>query len=219
MRLTSIKIPAFSLVELAIALVIMGIILGGVLKGKDLLESARLKTVISQVNQYKLATHTFYDQYGALLGDFDQAKAYINADLEDGNNNGEVEGLGLGGRNSHEALSFWRHLQAAEMITLPHNSSAIVPSLKIGGIITISHHPEETLIGHWFILGTAQGQKGTGALLTPLQALNLARKIDSEDPFSGTVQVRNGTNASGCLKGSSLNAKNKNVVCTLYVRL
>ena len=219
MRLTSIKIPAFSLVEIAIALVIMGIILGGVLKGKDLLESARLKTVISQVNQYKLATHTFYDQYGALPGDFHQAKAYINAELDDGNHNGEVEGLGLGGGDSHEALSFWRHLQAADMIVLPHNTAIAVPALKIGGVVTISYDPEETLKGHWFILGKQHGQKGTGALLTPLQALNLARKIDSEDPFSGTVQVRDGTNATGCMKDSLIDAKNKNVACTLYVRL
>ena len=106
---TKKTLQAFSLVELAIALVIIGLLIGAVLKGQELLASARLKTVITQLNQYRLATNTFMDRYGALPGDYDKASSYIKEGLKNGNNNGVIEGLGLsagGGGFNHEATSF-----------------------------------------------------------------------------------------------------------------
>ena len=199
------KIQAFSLVELAIVLVIIGLLIGAVLKGQELLASARLKTVITQLNQYRLATNTFVDRYGALPGDYDKASSYIKEGLKNGNNNGIIEGLGLsssGGNFNHEATSFWAHLAAAELIpdpgTLHKKGSTItfnsgVPATKVGGGITISHSPLEGLSGHWFIIGTPNGSKNDGALFTPLETLSIAKKLDTENPLSGSVQIRNGT--------------------------
>jgi len=51
----------FSLIELAVVLIIMGLLIGGILKGRDLIESARLKRVISQLNELRMATNTFLD--------------------------------------------------------------------------------------------------------------------------------------------------------------
>lgn len=223
---------AFSLIELAIVLVIVGLLIGGVLKGQELLESARLKTIISQINQYRLATNTFVDRYGALPGDFDKASTYIKSGLKDGNNNGMIEGLGLssgGGTSDHEATSFWAHLAAAELIPDPGTGKSTigfnsgVPSTKIGGGITISHMPLSDLHGHWFIVGQQNGTSNTGALLTPLQVLSLAKKMDTEDPMSGGVQARNGNQSGGsgqCLKSNNLlNTNLKNPACVLYVKL
>ena len=72
----------FSLVELSIALLIIGLIVGGVLKGQELLESARLKSALSQVNEFRLATGVFMDKYNALPGDFDHASEYIAPTLK-----------------------------------------------------------------------------------------------------------------------------------------
>lgn len=218
---TTKRLKAFSLVELAIALVIIGLLIGGVLKGQELLESARLKTIITQLNQYRLATNTFVDRYGALPGDYDKASSYLKTGLKDGNNNGLIEGFGLsssGGSASHESLSFWEHLAAAELI-----SSSMPPPTKVGGIITIAHAPLEGTQGHWFIIGNANGSKNDGALFTPLQCLSIAKKLDTEDPFSGNVQIRNGTQkgkGGQCLKDNKiLNTATKNPACVLYVKL
>ncbi len=226
---------AFSLVELAIALVIIGLLIGAVLKGQELLASARLKTIITQLNQYRLATNTFVDRYGSLPGDYDKASSYIKEDLKNGNNNGMIEGLGLsagGGNFDHEATSFWAHLAAAELIPDPGTSTnsgstisfdAGAPATKIGGGITIAHTPLKDLNGHWFIIGSQNGTRNNAALLTPLETLSLAKKMDTEDPFSGSVQMRNGTQTSGnslCLKANNiLNTSNKNPACVMYVKL
>jgi prepilin-type N-terminal cleavage/methylation domain-containing protein len=85
----------FSLIESAIVLVIMGFLIGSVLKGRDLIESARLKRVISQLNEYRLATNTFLDKYDALPGDFSEASHVIDQRLQNGNGNGIVDGAGL----------------------------------------------------------------------------------------------------------------------------
>jgi len=220
-RLTSKRLKAFSLVELAIALVIIGLLIGGVLKGQELLESARLKTIMTQLNQYRLATNTFVDRYGALPGDYDKASSYLKAGLKDGNNNGIIEGFGLsssGGAASHEALSFWEHLAAAEL--LPNNTP---PTTKLGGVVTIAHAPLDGMQGHWFIIGSANGNKNDASLLTPLQCLTIAKKLDTEDPFSGNVQMRNGVQkgkGGQCLKDNKiLNTATKDPACVLYVKL
>src|SRR5436190_22725171 len=111
------KQAGFSLIESAIVLVIMGFLIGGILKGKDLIESARLKRVISQLNEYRLATNTFLDKYDALPGDFDKASLQIDPRLQNGNGNGIIDGAGLA--SGSEALNFWTHVAAAGLIGSP----------------------------------------------------------------------------------------------------
>lgn len=59
----------FTLVELAIVLVIIGIILGAVIKGQDLIENARHKKFIAKVKEWENATWTFFDRKGRFPGD------------------------------------------------------------------------------------------------------------------------------------------------------
>ncbi|MEM0326942.1 MAG: prepilin-type N-terminal cleavage/methylation domain-containing protein [Desulfurococcaceae archaeon] len=59
----------FTLVELAIVLVIIGIILGGILKGQELIFNAKVKRLQSQVKEMMAAVYTYYDKYGYLPGD------------------------------------------------------------------------------------------------------------------------------------------------------
>lgn len=58
----------FTLIELAIVLVIIGIILGAVLKGKDLIENARAKKFINDVRQFEILSWTFFDRKGYFPG-------------------------------------------------------------------------------------------------------------------------------------------------------
>ncbi len=64
----------FTLIELAIVLVIIGIILGAILKGQDLIEGAKVKRITSIPNKWEVPIWTFYDRKGYFPGDTDDPK-------------------------------------------------------------------------------------------------------------------------------------------------
>ena len=75
----------FTLIELAIVLVIIGIILGAVLKGQDLIENARYKKLTTQVKQWETITWTYLDRKGYFPGDSDKdgdIKGDVKGDLD-----------------------------------------------------------------------------------------------------------------------------------------
>ncbi len=62
----------FTLIELAIVLVIIGIIIGMVLKGQDLIQNARMKRLVNEVRKWEVPLWTCYDRKGVFPGDTDQ---------------------------------------------------------------------------------------------------------------------------------------------------
>ena len=153
----------FSLIELAVVLIIMGLLIGGILKGRDLIESARLKRVISQLNELRMATSTFLDKYESLPGDFNKASTQISQTLANGNGNGRIEGAGLA--PGSEALAFWSHLVGAGLLGSPGLESDLnkgvfgkgAPESSLGGGFTVEQNPHG-LNGLWFILGQKHGE-------------------------------------------------------------
>ena len=83
----------FTLVEMAIVLIIIGIIIGAVVKGKDLVRGAEQKKVYTKfVNTWRLAYLNFYDRTGKILGDFyDTANAAAG---QDGRADTNLDGAG-----------------------------------------------------------------------------------------------------------------------------
>lgn len=126
----------FSLVELSIVLVILGLLTGGILAGQALIRAAELRAVSTEYNRYVTAAQTFRDKYYALPGDMPNATAFWGA--ADGSNgrtylchtmgapsetvtcNGNGDGLVLTAENT-ESLSFWEHLKNAGMIEGSYN--------------------------------------------------------------------------------------------------
>jgi prepilin-type N-terminal cleavage/methylation domain-containing protein len=124
----------FTLVELSIVLVIIGLIVGGVVGGQSLVRSAQIQSIVKDFNKYKTAVNAFELQYDALPGDFSEAEDYWgNAGADCWNDagtgtetcNGDGDGridykLYNGGTNwqdsSYEAWRVWEHLQNAEII-------------------------------------------------------------------------------------------------------
>src|SRR3954466_4808654 len=94
------RIQGFTLIELSIVLVIIGLIIGSVLVGQDLIEAATIRATVSQLEKYKTAVGTFRTKYNALPGDIKSSEAtgfgfYARGGgMGDGDGNGAIEGFG-----------------------------------------------------------------------------------------------------------------------------
>jgi prepilin-type N-terminal cleavage/methylation domain-containing protein len=109
------KQSGFTLIEIAIVLVIIGLLLGGVLKGQELITAARVRNLISNQDGVKAAYFGFLDRYRALPGDYSQATANIPgcAACQNGDGNGQILLSGA----ILESISAWEHLSRAGFIT------------------------------------------------------------------------------------------------------
>jgi prepilin-type N-terminal cleavage/methylation domain-containing protein len=88
------SLKGFTLIEVAIVLVIIGLILGAVLEGQNLIASAKKKRVISNFREFEAAFNTFLDRYGQYPGDENDIKgrSLPEGDTENGNGNGFIDG-------------------------------------------------------------------------------------------------------------------------------
>src|SRR4051794_40083656 len=103
----------FTLIEIAIVLVIIGLLLGGVLKGQELITSARVRNLISVQDGIKAAFFGFQDRFRALPGDYTLATVNITGATANGNGNGRVETGATGGTapaGAEEHILVWDHL-------------------------------------------------------------------------------------------------------------
>lgn len=225
------RFVGYSLIEISIALVVIGVIIAGAIKGYSLIESARLKSVMMQVSNYRMAVQSFKDRYDAFPGNFSKASLYIESTLLNGSGSGQLSGLGFSNSGpNHEASSFWGHLIADKLVSdvTPRKNGTQVdygnglPTTRLGGGITVQYNPEPGLEGHWLIVGKRFGEEGTGALFTPKQALAVLKQFQNEDPLSGAEQVRDGRDTRGrtpCLKNGHLDATSSDVSCVLYFKI
>ena len=111
---------AFTLVELAIVLVIIGLIVGGVLAGQDLILTAERRKVITEWEGISASVNTFRGKYNGLPGDLPNASRYFSdhtAWNQSGNGNGLIANDSCGHTGiGTEVCSVWSHLSAAGLI-------------------------------------------------------------------------------------------------------
>lgn len=125
----------FTLIEIAIVLVIIGLLLGGVLKGQELITSARVRNLITNQDGIKAAYFGFLDRYRALPGDYPTASANANipgcgTGCFGGNGNGQI----LTDGTSSEAIHVWEHLSKAGFITGSYVSGALVATASTANV-------------------------------------------------------------------------------------
>ena len=108
----------FTLIEIAIVLVIIGLLLGGILKGQELITSARVRNIIAQMDGTKAAFYGFQDRYRALPGDFNAATTQIDGATQDGTGDGVIDAT--------ESIAVWDHLSHAGFI----NGTYVYASLE-----------------------------------------------------------------------------------------
>lgn len=126
------KDNGFSLVELSIVLVILGLLIGGILTGQNLVRAAELRRVPTEFQAYQTAVYLFKDKYLAIPGDMRNAIQFWGAadsapvtclttagtgkQTCNGDGDGRIDNAGAANRRS-EAFMFWEHLANAELIT------------------------------------------------------------------------------------------------------
>lgn len=164
----------FTLVELAVVMIIVGLLIGGILKGQEMIANAQVTSTVAQAKAVDAAFSTFRDMYDAVPGDMTTPAARLpgcNAGTQcvvagDGNSRvgtpatfSAVAALGT------ENTAFWAQLSAADLITGIDTSTAAtanwgsaLPSSKIAGGFKIGYETGD---------GTNAGTVGLVAAAAP----------------------------------------------------
>lgn len=107
----------FTLVEIAIVLVIIGLLLGGVLKGQELINSAKVKSLANDFRNVPLFIYGYQDKYKRLPGDDSGATTRFGAAVNtlDGDGKGSIGGTWDSTTLTDESVRFWQHLRLANL--------------------------------------------------------------------------------------------------------
>lgn len=180
----------FTLVEIAIVLVIIGLLLGGVLKGQELINQAKIKNVANDFNGLSAAIYGYQDRYKRFPGDDEQAESrWTSPATKKGDGVGSV---GASGQKAvlecavtdkdTENCRFWQHLRLAGFI---------------GGDASTTNAPQNAAGG---VMQAQNGALGLSGLVICSSNLpgKIANAIDAQfdDGRPGTGQVRATNNAA-----------------------
>jgi prepilin-type N-terminal cleavage/methylation domain-containing protein len=216
----------FTLVELAVVIVIIGLIAASIITGSSIIKSAKLKSIISEVNSYTTAIYIYMDAYDYLPGDHPNATSYWpTSGNGDGDNLIEL---------TNEEYRVFQHLSLAGLISGSYSGvnegsprwqlGKNLPVVKSGGAYWI--------ISDWLLHGRkgllieltgvcpnpAQcgGSGEDGPFLLPSDAKYLDNKIDDGLPLEGQVHSDNAFGKTQCLTGSAYRLTSKRNDCNIW---
>ena len=217
------KIKGFTLVEMAIVMVIIGFIVGGVLVGKDLIREAELKSVVQDVQNYKTAVGTFQIKYLALPGDMVNAFDFWNPNcgtdaLAPAGCNGDSDGrVEIGGEN----LRAWQHLSLSGILDNTYTGvkrSTTPPASNDGDILAGENVPASKISGaafgfyyntgvygregNYFEFGQGTGNRADSGIIPAREASVIDQKVDNGLADSGSIVA----NDNNCVTGTALTA-------------
>ncbi len=231
MKKTTIKSAGFTLVELAIVMIAIGIVSVAVLKGQEYVSNARIKTTIAQMQSYQSAFNTFRDTYRFLPGDMPAARTVLaGCDAAANCNNGDRNNqVGITVNLLHvdpyddspinlENTQFWKHLAMADLVSgVVPNTNVIAwgsshPSAGLGGgyrvtwsdirTSTVLYTTNDMLFIRLVSQPTGAGRLGAGLnTVTPLQGQIIDRTIDDGNGNSGSVLVSSAAGSGTCRQG------------------
>jgi len=215
----------FTLVELSVVLVIIGLIVSGVLIGRFLLENAKVNNTISQIRDYETAVNLFVLKYGGLPGDL-RMDAEFGFDPVTSNQKGN--GLLTSDESNDENIKFWRHLSQAALIDGSFNGTntkygegAPLTALnKVGMYVAsgINLFPQRNV----FILGLDEVDPNAYHLI-PVNSWQIDNKMDDGYPTNGLVRTPNAGFSPYCYLEGLVPVDEYNLtynvgLCALFVR-
>lgn len=187
----------FSLVELSIVLVILGLLTGGILTGQSLIRAAELRSVTTEFKNYQTAVMTFRDKYFALPGDMANATDFwgaMDADFTtcaalnstspstdtltcNGNNDGYVSGSVGSISSGYETFRFWQHLSNAGLVE--GNYTGVTASTSSGLAVAGQNVPRSKMSdARWGIWYNSGDQNGN----TTMYAVDYGNRFDFIGP-------------------------------------
>jgi prepilin-type N-terminal cleavage/methylation domain-containing protein len=203
LRCTTRSLRGYSLIEISIGLLIIGVLTGGALKGMDLLETAKIRSDALRFQEILQSIQNYRDTFGVLPGDDPAATRYPNTPA--GNGDARISG--------EDCALVWRHLSQAKMASSSHP-----PASQLGGQYSVETDPMGR-IGHWVVLSKAH----YASLLTPLQAQKLKGMLDGKGaaPDEGNCIIQEGQDDLGqyCLREGQLNLRHTKPACLAMVSI
>jgi prepilin-type N-terminal cleavage/methylation domain-containing protein len=199
----------FTLIELSIVLVIIGLLVGGVVTGSSLIHQSSLKSVINEFNTINTAINSFKLQYNFLPGDFPNAGSFWSGSSNcansasptgcNGDGNGQVYFVSTSGTESYRAF---QHMNLAGILdgSFPGDNtfSSLYPSkykrgyydIRYGGTSSSGPIGNQIELGNWSI----PGRIAAAGLAQPYDAYNIDSKMDDGLPNTGKLIGFDGAN-------------------------
>ncbi len=224
---------AFSLVELSIVLVILGLLTGGILTGQNLIRAAELRAVTTEFQAFQSAVNTFRDKYFALPGDMRNATDFWGSEIAancaydnttgstgtltcNGNGNGRISNSLP--NTTNEAFRSWQHLANAGLIEGTYTGATAgtnqwsatldnSPNSRLGNAIWYFASENSAWSGHgyWF-----DGDYGNYMIIGNVNVNSTPRAgFTPEEVWNIDTKVDDGKSGFGKVMSSNWN------VCTL----
>ena len=233
----------FTLIELSMVLIIIGLVIGGVFIGKSLVHAAELRSVITATNGYITAVSNFRSQYRGMPGDILNASSYWGAAT-----NGDADGNIAGA----ERFQFWYQLNMAGFVDKSFTGAqgaggsedfvlgSNVPSSRLTGSGFSAYYANiaastttyavnmKNMITYGAGAGTNAGAP-INAFLTPTDAYTIDTKVDDGIPGTGQwiANLTGGgvfgsatacsTDASGSVYAGTYNVSSNVIACSFFV--
>ncbi|PZP57173.1 MAG: hypothetical protein DI586_01330 [Micavibrio aeruginosavorus] len=209
------KKSGFTLVELSIVMIIIGLLIGGILKGQELYNNAVIAKIASGFTNSEVAVESFYDMYKRNPGDMPNASD-IWTGARNGNGDGFIDDESFNDPVLIEEGLVFQHLSLSGFINgnytgmldangrwVPNSTG---PGYDMGqgsyslGWIGAAPNPTTWYgqSGHSFVYGKVQGRYPTGPLLSGMETRKLDQKIDDGNPTSGRLIAASGGGPSAC---------------------
>lgn len=216
----------FTLIEISIVLVIVGLLAVSILAGRYLTKQAELKSIIESAENYKDSLHSFREKYAAWPGDMPNATDYWTGTVN-GNGNDQIIG-DAGGPSNNEGYRAWQHLVLAKMVNGNFNglgrgtgNEAIigenVPKSPRDSGGYFLHY--EGIPNHYNALNLGAATPGTvnfSPVLSADDAYHIDMKADDGLPRSGNIWAGGNGGAGNCYTGTSYNLTEDSVECAFH---
>jgi prepilin-type N-terminal cleavage/methylation domain-containing protein len=182
------KQSGFTLIEIAIVLVIIGLLLGGVLKGQELINSAKVKNLATDFKNVPIYIYGYQDKYKALPGDDSNAVTHLagGSGVVNGNGDGIISGAWNSITAADESFQFWQQIRLAGFGpgSTTQGSSDYIPRNAVGGIIGVTNaltdKPISTMSGTYIVCSSSIPFKF---------AKQLDVSLDDGNTATGSLQV------------------------------